>query len=370
MAAPTSDVAYALTQPTRSWRFNYYAVNAAGAEVRELTVEDCKVSNNDLADKVKRTCTVRLAKSSTFDQLTERFRPYATLILPSGSTAVWCLGTFYLSSATDALLTQAGESSRDFVGYDMLLALDEEKLTDRYVEGAGANPTTQLSTHLANRGFPTSGIIAQSKTLPAPLEWQPGTSILTLLNDLLGAVGYRSLYMDEQGVPRGEPYVNPATAPVVWAYAPDTKSVIVPGVEVTLDLFGVPNKWTAYVSEPDRPTLTSTYTNTNSLSPTSTVSRGRTINEVIQLQQSPEGGDVPPVDQATLDAKVQQMAQQASQVYSDVSMTTGLMPFHGAGDVVTLDTGAGPIRYREASWSLECKPGGRMEHTLRRVVLI
>lgn len=368
MSAPSSAAAAALVASQRAWRFAYKAVSNAGVELRDLTVEECKVSNNDLADKSKRTCNVRIAESTPFDQLSEMFRPYATLLLPGGGSATWCLGTFYLSSATGSVLAAAGESSQDYVGYDRLLALDEEKLSDRYVEGVGANPTTQLAAHISNRGLSNAGVVAQSKTLPAALEWEPGTSILTLFNDLCSSVGYRSLYADPLGNLVATPYVDPASAPVVWAYAADAQSVIVPGVDVTLDLFNVPNKWTAYVSEPDRPALTSTYTNTNPSSPTSTVSRGRTIVDVVQLQQAT--GEAPPVDQATLDAKVLQMAQQASQVYSDVTFETGLMPFHETGDVFTLDVGAGPVRYREHQWSMDLKPGGKMSHTFRRVVAI
>lgn len=368
MPAPAAGVAAALTATERSWRFAYRACDSSGNELRDLTVESCKVENNDLADKSKRTCQVTLARTSPFDQLSELFRPYVTLLLPGGGFATWCMGTFLLSSATGSVLTAAGESSSSFVGYDRLLVLDEDKLTDRLVVAAGAVVTTQVASILTGAGLPSTSVVASAKTLPAPLEWEPGTPKLTVVNALLSAIGYRSLYADELGTPVATPYVDPASAPVVWAYAADRSSVIVPGVDVTLDLFNVPNRWVAYVSEPDRPPLTSVYTNTNPASPTSTVNRGRTIVDVVQLQQAT--GDAPPVDQATLDARVLQLAQSGSQVYSDVDFATSMMPFHDTGEVFTLDVGSGPVRYRESKWSLELKVGGQMGHTFRRVVTI
>lgn len=363
MPTPDPITAAALVASSRKWTFAYKAVDPAGVE-RDLTVESCKVDNNDLADKSKRTCNVTIAKGSPFNQLNELFRPYVSL---AGGTT-WCLGTFLLSSATGSVLTAAGASSSTFVGYDRLLVLDEDKLTDRLTVAAGTVVTTQVASILTGAGLPSTGVAASALTLPAPLEWEPGTPKLTVVNALLSAIGYRSLFTDELGVPVATPYVDPASAPIVWAYAPDRSSVIVPGVDVTLDLFNVPNRFVAYVSEPDRSPLTSSYVNANPESPTSTVNRGRTISEVVQLQQAT--GDAPPVDQATLDAKVLQLAQAGSQVYSDVDFSTGMMPFHGTGEVFTLDTGSGPIRYREAKWSLDLKVGGEMSHTLRRVVTI
>lgn len=369
MPTPTGPTAVELVAATRSWSFSYKAVSSDGlTELRDLTVELCTVDNNDLADVAKRTCSVTLAASSPFDQLAELFRPYVTLRFASGGVATWCLGTFLLSSSTTRALAQAGSSSLPFVGYDRLLVLDEDKITDRFVCAAGATVTTQVGTVIDGAGLPSTGVVASALTLPAAMEWEPGTPKLKIVNDLLSAIGYRSLYADELGVPRAEPYVDPASAPVVWAYAADATSVILPDVDVTLDLFNVPNRWVAFVSEPDRPPLTSTYTNTNPASPTSTVSRARTIVEVVQLQQAT--GEAPPVDQTTLDAKVLQLAQTASQVYTDAEFTTGMMPFHGSGEVFTLDVGDGPQRYREHTWSIDLRPGGTMKHRFRRVVAI
>lgn len=364
MPVPSGAAASALVASQRQWAFSYKAVNQANVEVRDLTVERCEVSNNDLADKSKRTCNVVLAASSTFDTLTEKFRPYVTLA--NGDT--WCMGTFLLASDKTPVLVEAGRSSRALTGYDRLLELEEGKVVDRLVIPTSTVVTTYVISVLVGLGFSINRVSTSGLTLPAPLEFPPGATILSMLNALLSAIGFRSLYMDELGQPVVEPYVDPASAPVLWAYAPGPNAVIRPGADLSLDLFNVPNRWVAYVSEPDRPVLTASYINSNPASPTSTVNRGRQIVDVVQLSQAQ--GDAPPVNQATLDAKVLQMAQEASQVYSDVEFTTGMMPFHGTGEVFTLDTGSGPIRYREHKWSMDLEVGGLMQHTFRRVVAI
>src|SRR5690348_11567713 len=111
------DAQAALRGASRTWTFTYKAVTLdALTETRDLNVEACKVSNNALADKVKRTCDVTIAASSPFDPLSEMFRPYATLQTTTGALFTWCLGTFFLSSNTTASLTEAGESGRQFTG--------------------------------------------------------------------------------------------------------------------------------------------------------------------------------------------------------------------------------------------------------------
>lgn len=365
----TSNVVAALTATERRWSFRYERLDKDATTVLgELDVEACSVADNALADKSKRTCSVKLAPGEAFDQLDELFRPYVRLQLADSTWAEWLLGTFLLSTGGTRSASRAGDSGQSFSGYDRLLELDEDKSTVRWVEPAGANVVAAASLHLTNRGLlPT--ITPSTKTLPAAMEWEPGTPILKIVNDLLTTIGYTTLSADEYGNPVAAPYVDPGSADVVWEYAVDPSSVILPGIDTNVDLFNVPNVFVAYVSEPDRPTLRSTYTNNNPASPTSTVNRGRSIVEVVQLSQS--SGDAPPVDQTTLDERVLRMAQEASQIYEDVEFSTGLMPFHTSGDVFTLDNGTtGAIRYREHTWEMELKAGGTMKHRMRRVVTL
>lgn len=373
MPIPSGPVIQALTASQRTWTFRYDVLALDATTVkRQVAVEKCSVANNDLADKIKRTCTVELAPGETFDELTEMFRPWALLLLPDGNWYQWSMGTFYLSSGMKRYAARAGDSGRKFVGYDRALVLEEEKILFRYVESAGGVPVTEKVTgHLSwmNRPFEVANVTPSPKVLPAPLEWAPGTTVLKLINDDLAAIGYRPLYFDEMGTPVVEPYVDPAAAPVVWDYVVDSTSVILPNIDTSKDLFNVPNVWLAFVSEPDRPVLASTYTNNNPGSLTSTVNRGREIVEVIQMTQAT--GEAPPVDQATLDARVLRAAQEASQIWEDVEFTTGLMPFHGTGEVFTLDNGVdGVIRYREHTWEMDLTVGGTMKHRFRRVVAL
>jgi hypothetical protein len=363
MSTPVGTVAAALLAGSRAWDFRYEAINADAVTLRTLDVIGGSVANNDLADKIKRTCRVQLASTSTFDQIGERLRIVARLRLPDLSYAEFPLGVFMLSSSTRRVAATAGDRAREYEGFDLLLVLSEDMVTARYVVTAGTNYVTAIGTLLTSAGFSSSQIVGTSATLPADLEWPPGTPKLTIINALLAAINYTTLSMTSIGVPTAQPYVDPNNATALWAYNVDASSVIRPGIDVELDLFGVPNVWIGVVSQPGRAPLMSTYTNSDPASPTSTAARGRSVVRFVDNVQDA-------VDQATLDALVARAADADSRLFEQATFSTALMPFHESGDVLSIDdgTGTGPRSFREHSWEIELKAGGSMKHVARRVV--
>lgn len=367
----TAQLSAALLASTRTWSFRYDVVAPDGSVRGQADVESASVANNDLADKAKRTGQFVISPRASINYFTDRLRPYALLRMPDGGWAEWPLGTFHLTTrGTRRAVT--GQGSVPVEAYDSLLVLDEDAVLDRYVVTAGTNYRTAVVSLLNGAGFPTTQIATTDKTLPAAKEWPPGTSKLEIVNTLLAGIDYKPLVMDALGVPTAGPYVDPLTAAVSWTYAVDRSSVIVPGVDVALDLWNVPNAWIATVSEPDRPVLTSVLVNSDPASILSTVSRGRTIVARVEPDAgvANEDGTTEAVDQATLDAKVARVAAEASQQYQTADFATGLMPFHGSGDVCLIDYGDGPLRFREHEWSMELKAGGLMTHKFRRVVTL
>jgi len=170
--------------------------------------------------------------------------------------------------------------------------------------------------------------------------------------------------MDENGIPVAEPYISPQDRASEHTYKNDSSSVIFPDPQEHLDLFSVPNEWVLVTSEPDRPVLVSSYTNDNPNSPTSTVNRGITVTDFRQEEIA--------ADQAALDAKVQRIAFEASQIYQQVEFRTAIMPMHSDFDVFTLEyTDLGiSAKFSEVSWSMDLKVGAEMTHRIRRVVEI
>lgn len=274
--------------------------------------------------------------------------------------AEWPQGVFLLSSP--ARQTDGnGVITRAVDAYDQLQVLTDDLVSDRYAVTAGTNYITAVEALLPAGDV---NITPCSSTLPNTKEYAPGTSKLAIINDLLSAINYESLSYDETGRAVVKPYVPPSVRNPTYTYADDQHGVMLPTMTQTLDLFSVPNKWVAVVSEGDRPPLTSTYTNSNPSSVTSTISRGRTIVHYESGVQCP--------DQASLDTYVQNLAIQASQIYETTQFQTAIMPVHQTNEVLTLDyTDLGMAdKYAEMSWTFDLKDGASMTHNVRRTVSI
>lgn len=367
MSNPTIAQAAALKASGRYWDFRYELLDNTNGNIGALGtlyVTSCSVANNDLATQVKRTCTLSVPDVAYVEPLIHRLRPYARLRLPDGTFTEWCMGTFILSTDTTPRATTAGDRQRTFQGYDLLLVLVEDKVTDRYVVAAGTNYITAVTTVLTSSGFTTVALGTTTSTLPAAMEWEPGTPKLTIVNDLLTAINFTSLTMSPMGVPSSAPYTDPDNETAIWEYLLDRNSVVRPGIDTSLDLFDVPNVWVGIVSSPDRPALRSVVTNNVDGSRLSTTSRGRNVVRIL----TDEVKDAP--DQATLDALVLRYSKEAFQLFEEATFTSALMPFHESGDVAILNYGAGPIRFREHSWDMELKAGGNHKHVFRRTVIV
>ncbi|CAM5794816.1 hypothetical protein [Brevibacillus borstelensis] len=351
----------ALHAPQRTIRFRYELLDKKNQFKAHLrTVKTGRVGYHALA-QIKRTASFSLREDGTINFLSDRIKPYVLLRMGDGGWTEWPQGVFVLSTPPRKA-DETGSVWREVEAYDLLQVLVDDKVDDRYTVKVGANYIVEVKKLLDSAGITGQNLTATDKTLPADRDWDPGTAKLHIINDLLGAINYRSLWFDEHGIAVAQPYVTPASRASEYTYRDDDKSVIFPDMEQSLDLFAVPNKWVLVVSEPDRPPLVSTYTNSNPESPTSTVSRGRTIVDYREYEEA--------ADQSTLDARAQRIASEASQVYESVEFETAIMPMHSDMDCLTLEFTTLGIsdKYIETSWEFDLRAGARMRHRIRKVV--
>lgn len=346
---------------TRRWSFRYELLSEANAKVADLdNIVSCSVAQDWLAD-IKRTATFTIKDDGVINYLSQRIKPYARLHLPPyGATdyAEWPMGVFLLNSPTRHIDTN-GLVTRDVKGFDPLQALADDKSDDRTTLLAGTVVTEAVSDLL---GDAPKSIHASTATLPADREWDPGTSRLTIINNLLSSINYQSLSFDEDGVALVTAYTSPSDRSPEYVYTTDDRSLLLPEFDQELDLFSIPNKWVLVVSNPDQDLIVSTATNTDPGSPTSTVRRGRTITDFRT--------EIDAVSQSALDAKVARLAFEASQVYEAITFQTGMNPLHSGNDVLQLEFPPLAIaaKYAEQSWSMDLVAGAPMKHRLRRVV--
>src|SRR5690606_1109777 len=271
----------------------------------------------------------------------------------------WPQGVFLLSTPnrdSDA----AGVVRREVEAYDQLQVYVDDKVTDRFIATVGDRYTDVVSGLL---GAVSKNITASELTLPYSMEWEPGTSKLTIINELLAAINYDPVFFDEFGQAVVRPYQPPHERARAFVYRDDADGVILPEVSQKIDLFQVPNVFVLSVSNPEMGApLRSVFVNDSPQSPTSTISRGRQIVEIRTEEEA--------ADQATLDALAERAAIEASQVFEEVEFETVLMPIHGHNDMLGFSFGNLVIndRYLEVGWEMELRAGSTMKHTIRRVV--
>lgn len=361
----TEEVRAALQGRTGSRRFSfrYELLDSTNTYVEELpNVTAASIEQNWLAD-IKRVAKFSIRETGRIDFLSDRIKPFSRLHLPPYGTrdyVEWPQGVFLLTTPSRGIDEQ-GRVSRDVEGFDALQVFSDDLVQNRYTVAAAANVIAAVTTLL---GSVPKVVAPSTKTLTTAMEWEPGTSKLRIINDLLSVVNYESLSFDEDGSARVQPYVAASTRTEEYEYATDTHGLIVPNVDQELDLFSIPNNWVLVVSEPDVPAIVATYTNTDPGSPTSTVRRQRTITDFRTEQDA--------VDLATLQAKAARLAFEASQIYEAIEFSTAMMPIHSGNDVYRLryDPLAINAKYTEQSWSYDLAAGAKMKHRARRVVTV
>jgi hypothetical protein len=350
---------------SRRWSFRYSLLDRDN----RMLIEDLdnvisgKVEQSWQSD-IKRTATFSLRDTGVINYLTDRIMPRARLHLaPFGAYdwVEWPLGVFLLNSPKRKAET-TGLVVRDVIGYDALQVYADDCPPGRYTVPKLANIVGAVSTLLG--AFVSKVITPNTTTLTVAKSWDPGTTRLRIINELLSMINYNSLAFNETGQALVTPYVSPDKRTAEWTYADDDYGLMIPGMEQSLDLASIPNQVTLVVSDPDRAELVAIATNANPASVTSTIRRGRVISDIRQEQ------DVPTL--ALLQAKAANYLAQASQVYESVEFDTGLNPLHSGNDVYRLKYGPLALNnpYVEQSWSMELKAGARMRHTARRVITV
>lgn len=368
----------------RNIRFRYDLLDKNDRKIRTLSnVLNGTVTMQAFAS-IKRTATftIREDENEPINFLTDRIQPFVEFKMPDiwkqdttgnrvlveGTWISYSLGIFILSSPTKR--EEGDFIYRDIEAYDKGVILEEDKFIERTIFTRGTTYVDAIISILKGAGITKYNIESDDKALTSDREYEPGTPKSKPIADFLNAINYTPIWVDEYGYFTSSPYISPRDAPIDYTYDTDEFSVISQGMEEELDLYSVPNAWVAYYSSADlvddiggEPvTLTANYTNSNPDSPTSTVSRGRTIVDYRQIEEI--------ANQASLEAYIERIAFEASQIFGKVKFTTAIMPFHKFQDVLFLHNPTLGIeaKYAETSWSIPLVAGGLMSHEARRVI--
>lgn len=182
------------------------------------------------------------------------------------------------------LFTSPKEHHTEFgLSYEVALlpkmqVIDEDTVEDRYSLDVGAPIISTVVALIQSTGETRVAVTPSDAVLTSGLTWEAGTSKLAIINDLMQAAGYWSLWCDGSGLFRVEPYVNPADRPIAWTFEHGEWAVHAPDWSREQDMSSVPNRFLA-VGHGDEETepLVGVALNENPDSPYSFQARGRWV---------------------------------------------------------------------------------------------
>lgn len=194
-------------------------------------------------------------------------------------------------------------------------------------------------------------------------DWMPGTSYLTILNDLLDEINYAHLWFDMNGTAIIAPEPDPLSTPVKHILSEnDIRSLLLMDAQAESDYFSAPNVFVAVCSNFARIGISATAMNDDMSSPFSVTRRGRKIFSVTRVK------DVPNID--TLKAIAQKLANRSILRTETITVKTGLLPDFGLNDIVGLEIDGEMSICVERGWTMELMPGGTMTHKMERTAAI
>lgn len=335
----------------RKIQFLYHLLDQNNNFIKQLfNVESCTVMYNSLT-------TIKSTANITMLDVGESYLNKRIQVICKLNNTMNSIGVFLV---TNPNRTKENELSKLIIDmYSPIVLLERDKVDTRYYITKGTNIINAVKslcgTHLIN--IPTS-----SQTLGADKEYEIGTPKITIINDLLGVANYTSLYITNDGIMAAAPYILPTDREIGVSYEAGHGSILHTQIRENMSLFDVPNVFVRFTNNAEiNPPLIARYENNNADSPSSTVNMPKNVD--VQAVNNIS-------DLATLQAKCKRDAYNASQIYNTIEFTSAINPNHNYLECIWLKYGELEGKYIETNWSIECKVGGQMRHTARKVVTI
>ena len=333
-----------------------YDVLRQGGVVGSIAAHDAPEIQCDSASELKLSIrgTFRHDWAGKYDFLTDRLRPVMILNGEEHS-----LGTYVIT--TESPESAGGADIAELEGYSELYLLRRTKTEGWLHMAGGTNYVTALLSLLAMAGItnyeaePTAYELATDRE-----DWEEGTPLLQIINELLAEIGYNSLWIRLDGTVMLTPYTAPTLANVTHTYTAGRFSLIEADCKRTNDRYGKANVFKRICDNVDLGgTMTATATNSDPGSPFSTVHLGR-ILDVQRVDNVP--------DQAALQDIANRALSESLQTTETAEFYTALVP-HETYETVALDNGGIHGIYRETGWRMILAASGQMTHKARRVYL-
>jgi hypothetical protein len=293
------------------------------------------------------------------DFFSERIKPYFCLKIGT-EWLKWEQGIYLLNSPDRS--ENKGGIYRNIEAYDKTVILREDRVYNRYLIPKGTSYSVAIRNLILSTGITDLSIQESELELSVDKEYEIGTPKLEIINSLLNAINYNSVWFNYHGTCMVTKYIPGKERAYEYEYSTNNKSVTYYGASETLDTFNIPNKFVRYVENPETGYLISTLTNDQASNKLSTVNRGRVITDIKSVT------DI--ADQQTLDSYVRKEAEQLSLVYGGFEFSTLPMPHHTFMDCYLFRNRNLDVMEKvvETAWNINASVNGTMTHKVKKVI--
>lgn len=331
-----------------------------GGYITELTWEagSAPVVDVNAEAEIKSSFQGSFLENAEFDMIKDELQP----VMVSNGTER-SLGIY---RCTTVSISNDGHGRRMRIeAYDRSWRVQNTRTETLLHFNAGEKYTDVILQLLAGAGIVLAVTTDSAAVLPAAREdWDIGTDYLSIINQLLSEIGYRSLWFDAAGYARIEPYTPPESAAIVRQYSSRdiSRLPMVPEYSEETDLFDAPNVFCCICSNADRSdVLKATSVNDSPLSSKSVFCRGMRITEIIKVDQA--------ADQAALQAYADKLKFESMLETRTVQFAVPPDAGHGMWDIIAIDhPDIGGI-YLETGWGMTLEAGKAMTVNARRTVI-
>lgn len=338
-----------------------YQIDVLRRGVKVRTLEHTKCTYDcDFLSEVKYSATIYAKDDPMVNWRTDFFRPSMTLHA-NGLDFVYSFTPVKCSTPADEI--RAGVASKRLEAYDESVILQESSLGDELAIPAGTLYVAAVEGLIERTGIENINIIPSSAAISSLREdWTIDAAIMTVSNELLEEINYRSLEMGRDGILTSYRNEIPTAADAKIHYRADNTSVILQDKDTERDSYRRPNRLIGHVFNADMESpMRYEFVNDDPASPTSPTNNGGYV-----ITQTREYNSV--ADYETLVANVQMWASEIEESYEYAALTTAILPHHEVREVLTVESQGVSGIYTETGWGFDnFGAGGKMTHNLRRL---
>lgn len=303
------------------WRYTL-----AGEPLEDIThaALSGKVTMNSNAD-IKGSLSLKIRALNLVTPFVDQIAPFLIIADANGQSQRYQMGLYAIPPGKESHTQLA--STLTLEGRDVTWYLANNYPTGVVNYSAAANVIDTVKSictaHGLNVNLPSS-----AHTFGKARTYHPDKSWLQIVNDMLNGIGYYTIWADRFGTVKSIPYFELAGAqPTLELYSGEG-SMVINTIEQEGTYEGLANRVVVYKANTQGDPIIASRTNSDPVSPISTVSTGRTITRLI--------ADSNLADQATANAMAKRYLEESASYTKKMKVTTLPVPDRDLHEVYNL----------------------------------